>query len=124
MDLVTGNITVKAADNNYIAYVAVTNKSGTETYAGVVPEQSAPGETVEVPVVFEEGVKLPNEALLVVGDYAGNEAAFKVTLGGSGADDSSNYGGTMIGFVTDKTTVEPGEGNRMEDRPRYPVLRL
>ena len=112
MDLVTGNITVKAADNNYIAYVAVTNKSGTETYAGVVPEQSAPGETVEVPVVFEEGVKLPNEVVLVVGDYAGNEAAFKVTLVGSGEDESANNAGTMIGFVTDKTTVEPGEGNR------------
>jgi lactocepin len=112
MDLVTGNITVKAADNNYIAYVAVTNKSGTETYAGVVPEQSAPGETVEVPVVFEEGVKIPNEVVLVVGDYAGNEAAFKVTLGGSGEDESANNAGTMIGFVTDKTTVEPGEGNR------------
>ena len=106
-DLITGNIVVKCSDNNYVAYVAVTNKSGSKLFFGTVPEQTAAGEVLEVPLNIEE--TLPSEVVLVVGDYAGNEAAFKVNLGGSGADDN---GGLMIGFVTDKTTAAPGQGNR------------
>lgn len=106
-DLITGNIVVKCSDNNYVAYVAVTNKSGSKLYFGTVPEQTAAGEELEVPMNIE--ATLPSEVILRVADYAGNETAFKVNLGGSGADDN---GGQMIGFVTDKTTAAPGQGNR------------
>ena len=106
-DLITGNIVVKCSDNNYVAYVAVTNKSGSKLYFGTVPEQTAAGEVLEVPLNIEEA--LPKEVTLLVGDYAGNEAAFKVNLGGSGADDN---GGLMVGFVTDQTSAAPGQGNR------------
>ena len=110
-DLITGNIFVRAQDNNYIAYVAVTNKSGSQVYFETVPEQEGPGEEIEVPLDLE-GQTLPNEVVLLVGDYAGNEAAFKVSLGGSGSAEDPNAG-LFLGFVTDKTTAAPGTGNRM-----------
>ncbi|MBR7009806.1 MAG: choice-of-anchor J domain-containing protein [Oscillospiraceae bacterium] len=109
MDLITGDITVRASDDNYIAYVGVLNKSGTKEFMAVVPEQEGPGEEVEVPLDLE-GQTLPSEVVLLVGDYAGNEAAFKVNLGGNGGGD--DMGGTMIGFVTEQTTAAPGAGNR------------
>jgi hypothetical protein len=55
-DLITGDITVKCSDNNYVAYVAVTDKSGSNVYFETVPEQTEPGQALEVPMVFEEGV--------------------------------------------------------------------
>ena len=109
-DLITGDITVKCSDNNYVAYVAVTDKTGSNVYFETVPEQTEPGQALEVPMVFEEGVKLPKEVILLVADYAGNETAFKVSLSNDAQEDS--YGGTMIGFVTEKTTAKPGTGNR------------
>ena len=105
-DLITGDITVKASDNAYIAYVGVTNKSGTKQYVGIVPKQSAPGEEIEVPLDLE-GQKLPNEVVLLVGDYAGNEVAFKVNLGSGEEEDN---GGLMIGFTSANGSV--GSGNR------------
>jgi|GEM_PF-366004 Bacterial surface proteins containing Ig-like domains len=109
-DLITGDIYVKAQDENYIAYVAITNKSGNKVFFETVPEQNKPGEEIEVPLELE-GVSLPNEVVLLVADYAGNEAAFKVNLGGSGEQEDN--GGLMIGFVKDTTTAAPGEGNRV-----------
>ena len=109
LDLITGDITIRAQDNEYIAYVAVTNKSGSKVYMEGVPEQEGPGELVELPLELPEGESLPNEAVLLVGDYAGNEAAFKVNLGGSGSDEQESI---MLGFVGEGTTAAPGSGNR------------
>ena len=109
-DLITGNIVVKCSDNNYVAYVAVTNKSGSKLYFGTVPEQTAAGEVLEVPLNIEEA--LPSEVVLLVGDYAGNESAFKVSLGGNGGGEDPNAG-LILGFVTENTTAAPGTGNRM-----------
>ena len=111
LDLITGDITIRAQDNEYIAYVAVTNKSGSKVYMEGVPAQEGPGELVELPLELPEGESLPNEAVLLVGDYAGNEAAFKVNLGGSGAEDEQES--IMLGFLTEKTTAAPGSGNRV-----------
>jgi len=113
MDLITGDVYVKASDNNYIAYVGVLNKAGTVEYLGVIPEQSEPGEEIEVPLVFEEGVKLPNQVVLLVGDYAGNETAFKINLSNNDGPEEDPMAGVMMGFVTDETTIGPGSGNRM-----------
>ncbi len=92
-DLLTGNVTVKAQDDQYIAYIGVMNKAGTKEFIGIVPEQTEPGEAVEVPLDLE-GVQLPATALLVVGDYAGNVAAFTFETGA----EQENLGGKMIGF--------------------------
>ncbi len=106
-DLITGAITVKASDNQYIAYVGIRNGSGSKEYLGIVPEQDEPGQELEIPLELE-GIKLPNEVTLLVGDYAGNEVAFKVSLGSSEEDTDP----IMIGFVRASTTAAPGAGNR------------
>ena len=111
-DLITGNMVVKASDNRYIAYVAVTNKSGSEVYYETVPKQAEAGQEVEVPLTFAEDVKLPKEVVLLVADYAGNETAFKVNLGGNGGSQNSNAG-KMFGFVPAGNTYGPGTGNRV-----------
>jgi lactocepin len=108
-DLITGNIVVKCSDNNYVAYVAVTNKSGSKLYFGTVPEQTAAGEVLEVPLNIEG--TLPKEVTLLVGDYAGNEVAFKVNLGGG--DSGDELGGTMLGFVGARSTTGVGSGDRV-----------
>ena len=115
-DLITGDITVMASDDNYIAYVGVLNKSGSKEFMGVVPEQTEPGQQVEVPLDLE-GQKLPNEVTLLVGDYAGNEAAFKVSLGGSEEDVEP----IMLGFVPAGSTAAPGTGNRVWEIDRENV---
>ena len=108
LDLITGDIFVRASDNNYIAYVAILNKSGSKEFFGTVPEQTEAGQKIEVPLELE-GQSLPSEVVLLVADYAGNEATFAVNLGGEAPD----YGGTMIGFVPETTTAAPGSGNRI-----------
>ena len=110
-DLITGDIYVKAQDNYYIAYVAITNKSGSTVYFETVPEQKEPGEEIEVPLELE-GVDLPKDVVLLVGDYAGNEVAFKVNLGGNGGEEET-YAGQMFGFVPAGSTYGPGSGNRV-----------
>ena len=104
-DLVTGDITIKCSDNNYIAYVAAMNKSGSQVYFKTVPEQTKAGETVEVPLTFETK---PNNIVILIADYAGNETAYQVELGGSG--NANEYGGAMIGFTG--TDCKPGSGDR------------
>lgn len=108
-DLITGNIVVKCSDNNYVAYVAVTNNSGNKVYFETVPEQTEPGETLEVPLTVEGS--LPSKVTLLVGDYAGNEVAFKVNLGGG--DSGDDLGGTMLGFVGARSTTGVGSGDRV-----------
>ena len=106
-DMVTGEIAVKAQDDNYIAYLAVMNKSGSTVYSEAVPAQDAPNQVVDVPLDFGEQ-NAPKEAVIFVADYAGNETAYTVSLGsGDGVQD---YGGTFLVFTD--TAVAPGSGPR------------
>ena len=107
-DLITGNLTVVASDENYVAYVAVLNKAGTKVYAGAVPQQTEAGEEVSVPLDFGDE-KVPSEVVLMVADYAGNEVAYKINLGG---DSDEEVESMMIGFVNPTSTYGPGSGNR------------
>ena len=106
-DLVTGEIAVKAQDDNYIAYVAVTNKSGSNVFAEMLPEQAGPNEIVDVPMEFGDQVK-PSEVVILVGDYAGNESAYSVSLGGEGG--TPDFGGTVLVFTAE--SLAPGAGPR------------
>ncbi|MBR4424972.1 MAG: S8 family serine peptidase, partial [Oscillospiraceae bacterium] len=104
-DLITGAFTVKAQDDQYIAFVGIMNKSGSKIYASTVPEQTEPGQAVEVSLDLE-GQTMPANVLLVVGDYAGNQVAYKVNAGGS----QENLGGTVLGFTSNDAVL--GTGNR------------
>ena len=108
-DLITGDILVKASDENYIAYVAITNKAGSKVYFETVPQQEEAGEEIEVKLELE-GQQLPSEVVLLVADYAGNESIFKVSLGGSGEDPNAHQ---MFGFAPASNPNGPGAGNRM-----------
>ena len=105
-DFITGNFTVKAKDDNYIAYVAVMNKNGTNAFAEAVPAQTEANQEVEV-LLDTNGQKLPAEVILLVGDYAGNESAFRVDLSGEQEDLSGNF------YAFTSAMAEPGKGNRM-----------
>lgn len=104
-DLITGNYIVQAQDDQYIAFVGFMNRSGSKVYASAVPEQTEPGQAVEV-VLNLEGQTMPANVLLVVGDYAGNQVAFKVNVGGS----QEALGGLMLGFTSNNAGA--GSGNR------------
>lgn len=49
-DLLTGDLTITAEDNQYIAYVAVLNKSGKKLFNGSAVEQTAPGTEASVTI--------------------------------------------------------------------------
>ncbi|MBQ2634327.1 MAG: S8 family serine peptidase [Oscillospiraceae bacterium] len=104
-DLITGSYSVQAQDDQYIAFVGFMNRSGSKVYASAVPEQTEPGQAVEV-VLDLEGQTMPANVLLVVGDYAGNQVAFKVNVGGS----QEALGGLMLGFTSNNAGA--GSGNR------------
>ena len=104
-DLLSPNMLIQAKDNNYIAYVAVMNRGGTKVYAEAVPEQTEPGEEVSVPLDFGNQA-LPDTVVLLVADYAGNEAVFELSTGGSTVD----YTGTVLAFTSGPAA--PGSGGR------------
>ncbi|MBQ1341707.1 MAG: Ig-like domain-containing protein, partial [Erysipelotrichaceae bacterium] len=68
-------VTVTAKDNNYISFIGLTDVQGNEVIAGEVPEQSEPGQEVNVTLDLSkiDLSTLPNAAALIVGDYARNE---------------------------------------------------
>ena len=93
-DLLTGNLTVTASDNNYIASVQVLNKGGS-LYAQALPEATEKGQTTST-VVDLSGASVGPECIIAVCDYAGNVTAYKVAYGGEPED----YTGRMFGFTS------------------------
>lgn len=94
-DLLTGNLIVAAKDNQNMAMVAVTNKSGSEVYTRGVPNGIDAGET------FTFRSDITNETggeyvRIVLADYAGNETDYLVYYGGEPED----YTGRMFGFTS------------------------
>lgn len=97
-DLLTGDVTVVAKDNQYIAYMAVTDKSGSTTYAGGVPQVDEAGETVAIKIDLSEE-KVGQYINVLVADYAGHETVYQVLYGG----EPETYEGKMYGFTSSDT---------------------
>ena len=117
-------VTVQAKDNCYIAWIALVNAAGSTTYTGIVPEQSAKGETVTY--TFDiSGLNLPSGYKVLVGDYASNETsveptepAFNVTaVSNNNAWGTVSVTGTTItaspaaGYYVEKAEVTQGSGS-------------
>ena len=65
-------LTVTAKDDNYIAFIGLTDINGNEIYLYEIPEAEK-GQEVTVVLDLTEIEELPNAAALIVGDYAKNE---------------------------------------------------
>lgn len=94
-DLLTGNLIVSVKDNQHLAMVAVTNKSGSEVYTQGVPNTTEAGQTVTFrsDITNETGGEYVR---VVLADYAGNETDYQVYYGG----EPESYTGRMFGFTS------------------------
>ena len=90
-DMLTGNLSIVAQDNAYIATVQVLSKTG-KVYANVVPEQNEAGEMTTTTLDLSQA-KIGPECIVVVADYAGNEIAYTIQYGGEPEDPTGNFYG-------------------------------
>ena len=93
-DLRTGNLTVTARDNQYIAVVQVLNSAGTEVLASSAMVETEAGGLGSVTLDLSQ-LKLGPTCMVRVADYAGNETLYTVEYGGEAED----YTGRMYGFT-------------------------
>ena len=93
-DLETGDILVKASDNNYIAAEFVYSPDFTPLASGI-PEQSEAGQTSTL-LLDLGGQMLPRAIVIVVCDYAGNETYYEVDL-----NQEVDLSGSFYGFIPD-----------------------
>ena len=106
-DLQTGEVTVLAQDNQYVAFVGIYNASGKKLFTNAdgiqmagTPEQTKAGELCALTFPLDDTA---GEYITVtVADYAGNEVSYKVKYGGTPED----FTGRMIGY-----TSSTGRGN-------------
>ena len=94
-DLLTGNLTITAQDNQYIAAIQVTDLSGTRVYANTVPEATEPGQRTSTTIDLS-GALIGKTCMVMVADYADNVTAYELTYGGEGED----YTGRIFGFTS------------------------
>ncbi|MCH5314457.1 MAG: S8 family serine peptidase [Eubacterium sp.] len=65
-----GNLTVTARDNQYIAYMCISNRSGSKVYASYIPNAEKNG---TVTYTFDlQGKNIGPNCMVLVGDYAAN----------------------------------------------------
>ena len=99
-DLMTGELTVVAKDNQYIAFVGLYNASGKKiltidgTQMAAVPSQDQAGE--KCGLVFPLTDAAGEYVTVTVADYAGNEVSYKIKYGGTPED----FTGRMFGFTS------------------------
>lgn len=94
-DLLTGNLTITAQDNQYIAAIQVTDLSGTRIYGSAVPEATEPGQRTSTTIDLSDAL-IGETCMVMVADYADNVTAYELTYGGEGED----YTGRMFGFTS------------------------
>ena len=80
-DLLTGNLTVTAQDNNYIAAVQVLRSKDTIACASATPVQEGSGEMTTTTLDLAD-IQIGAECIVLVADYAGNVSAYTVEYGG------------------------------------------
>ena len=80
-DLRTGNLTVPARDNQYIAVVQVLPSAGTEVLASSAMVETEAGGLGSVTLDLSQ-LKLGPTCMVRVADYAGNETLYTVEYGG------------------------------------------
>ena len=95
----TGNLIINAADNHYIAAIAILNAKGTNVLSMVGAEQTESGETVTTEVDMSE-LSINRDCIVMVADYAGNETFYTVKDYNEGIN---NFGGRMYGFTNQLT---------------------
>ena len=94
-DLTSGNLTVTAQDDNYIAAVMVANSTGTKIYGSALPEQTQAGQAASAEIDLSQ-VDVGTKALVLVADYAGNETVYQVEY----ASEPASYDGNFYGFTS------------------------
>ena len=99
----TGALVITAADDNYIAAISILNAKGSSVLKTVAAEQNAEGETV-VTTVDMTGVNVNKDCIVMVADYAGNEAFYTVKDYNEGIND---FGGRIYGFSNNPTRGNP-----------------
>ena len=99
-DMMTGELTVVAKDNQYIAFMGLYNASGKKiltvdgTQMAAVPSQDQAGE--KCGLVFPLTDAAGEYVTVTVADYAGNEVSYKIKYGGT----PENFTGRMFGFTS------------------------
>ncbi len=94
MDLLSGDITVSAKDNQYIAAVELTNTSRSKSYGLGIPEQEEAGQ--ECTYTFGmEGQTVTGDLIVTVCDYAGNETEYTIEMNTGKAD----FSGKILAFT-------------------------
>ena len=90
-----GNLTVTAKDNNYIAYMSITDRSGNVVYGSCVPKVEK-GE--EIKYTFDlKDANIGPTCVVFVGDYAANSATEYFHYG----DDYPSFEGKLGGYIHD-----------------------
>lgn len=106
-DVETGELIVTCTDNQYVAAMSLVSLDGTKTYATAAADQEGalPGGLQQVTMDLT-GVKAGETCLVSVGDYAGNETTYEVSLGleadegGSGGGSTGGTGGSLYAYST------------------------
>ena len=99
-DMMTGELTVVAQDNQYIAFMGLYNASGKKILTidgaqmAAVPSQDQAGE--KCGLVFPLTDAAGEYVTVTVADYAGNEVSYKIKYGGT----PENFTGRMFGFTS------------------------
>lgn len=84
-DLMTGNLTVTAQDNNYVAAVQVLSASGAEVLATATAHQENQGGEAVAEVDLAD-IPIGPTCKVLVADYAGNETVYEVQYGGGAGE--------------------------------------
>ena len=107
LDLSGTDLSVSYSDNNYVAWVALLNQSGSVVYASDVPSQPGPGEPVDFHFDLTD-LDLPSKVTVLVADYAGNETAYLVQI-------KEEEPTPPACFAFTSASGAPGSGNRVLD---------
>ncbi|MBE6945098.1 MAG: hypothetical protein E7459_03300, partial [Ruminococcaceae bacterium] len=84
---------VNVKDNQQVAAMSLVKLDGSKTYTTILPETFGEPGTMQVFTLDLTGIKAGEKCLLVLGDYAGNERTYEVTLNLEEDDDGGEGGG-------------------------------